>query len=68
MLINQTYYTNLKVDSSGACGLSKEDILFLKTMYKNNLIDNKIYLRKTVAFTPAILLGYILIILLCLLY
>lgn len=63
MLVNNTYHKDLKVDSSKACGISKEDILFLKYLYKNNLIDNKIYLRKTTAFVPAVLLSYILIIL-----
>ena len=63
MLVTGTYYLNLKIDSSKSCGLVNKDILFLKTMYKNNLISNKIYLRKTLAFVPAVLLGYILLIL-----
>lgn len=62
MLLNNTYYLNLKIDSSKACGITKEDILFLKGMYKNNLISSKIYLKKTLAFVPAVLLAYILII------
>ncbi len=60
MLFNNTYFKDLKVDSSKACGITKEDILFLKGMYKNNLIGTKIYLKKTIAFIPAVLLGYIL--------
>ena len=63
MLVSGSYYLNLKIDSSKSCGLVNKDILFLKTMYKNNLISNKIYLRKTLAFVPAVLLGYILLIL-----
>lgn len=62
MLMSGTYYLNLKIDSSRSCGLIDKDILFLKTMYKNNLISNKIYLKKTLAFVPAVLLSYILII------
>lgn len=62
-LTKNVYYKDLKIDSSMACGINKEDILFLKYLYKNNVIDNKIYLRKTTAFVPAVLLSYILIIL-----
>lgn len=63
-LLNNSYYPNLKVDSSKSCGLSKEEIDFLKGLYEHNLIDCKIYLRKTQAFAPAVLLGYILTIML----
>lgn len=61
-MANGSYYKDLKVDSSKACGLSKKDITFLKAMYNNRLIDNTIYLKKTVAFTPAALLAFILLI------
>lgn len=63
MLLDNSYYKDLKIDSSKAGGLNKQDILFLKTLYKNNLITNKIYLKKTLAFVPAVLLGYLLVIL-----
>lgn len=57
-----TYYKDLKIDSSKACGLSKKDITFLKDMYNNRLVENTIYLKKTLAFTPAVLLAYMLLI------
>lgn len=57
-----TYYKGLKIDSSRACGLSKKDITFLKDMYNNRLVDNTIYLKKTLAFTPAVLLAFVLLI------
>lgn len=56
-----TYYKGLKIDSSKACGLSKKDITFLKDMYNNKLVDNTIYLKKTLAFTPAVLLAFVLL-------
>ena len=62
MLASNCYYKDLKVDSSKSCGITEKDILFLKTMYKNNLIKNKIYFKKTLAFVPAVLLAYILMI------
>ncbi len=61
-LAQGTYYKGLKVDSSKACGISVKDIAFLKDMYKNKLINNKIYVKKTIAFTPAVLLAFILLI------
>lgn len=57
-----TYYKGLKINSSKACGLSKKDITFLKDMYNNKLVNNTIYLRKTLAFTPAVLLAFMLLI------
>ncbi|HOZ35855.1 MAG TPA: A24 family peptidase C-terminal domain-containing protein [archaeon] len=57
-----TYYKGLKIDSSKACGLSREDITFLKDMYNNRLVENTIYLKKTLSFTPAVLLAYMLLI------
>jgi len=62
-LAKGTYYKNLKIDAHKACGISNKDISFLKDMYKHKLIDNNIYLKKTIPFTPAILLAYILLIL-----
>ena len=61
-IIAGTYNKNLKIDSSKACGLSKKDITFLKDMYHNRLVDNTIYLKKTLAFTPAVLLAFMLLI------
>jgi hypothetical protein len=62
-MANGTYYKGLKIDSNKACGITPKDIVFLKEMYNYKLIDNKIYLKKTIAFTPAVLLAFILIIL-----
>lgn len=61
-LVSGEYYKGLKVDSGKAKGISRKDITFLKAMYNNRLIANRIYLKKTIAFTPAVLLAYILLI------
>lgn len=61
-MVSGEYYKDLKVDSGKAKGLSRKDITFLKDMYNNRLIGNAIYLKKTIAFTPATLLAYMLLI------
>lgn len=63
MLINNTYYKDLKIDSSLACGVLAKDIAFLKSLYKNNLIKDKVFLKKTMAFVPSVFLGFILLVL-----
>jgi archaeal preflagellin peptidase FlaK len=53
------YSKNLKIDSHNASGIAKEDITFLKRMYKNRLIDRQIWLKASIPFTPAVLIGYL---------
>lgn len=60
-LIAGTYYTNLKIDSNKAGGLTSQDIAFLNTMYENNLISSKIYIKKTLPFMPVVLITFIIL-------
>lgn len=55
----QTYTKNLIVDSRKARGVLKEDITFLKRTYNN--LNKEIIIRKTIPFTPSVLLGYIIL-------
>ena len=50
----------LMVDSRKAGGLLNEDITFLKSCYKHNL-EKEILLKKTIPFTPSVLIAYILL-------
>jgi len=61
LLLKNNYYDNLKIDSNKAGGLSSSDIKFLKTMYEDNIIGASIYIKKTIAFTPVLLVSYILL-------
>jgi len=58
-LLKGTYYKNLRIDASRASGLEKNDITFLKRMYKNRLIGKKIDIKMTIPFTPSVLIGYL---------
>jgi preflagellin peptidase FlaK len=60
MIINNTYHTNLIVDSRKIGGLSLKDITFLKSSYNHNL-ETEIILKKTIPFTPSVLCAYILL-------
>jgi len=60
-LVAGTYYLNLKIDSNKAGGLNKEDIAFLNTMYENNLIGNKVFVKKTLPFMPVVLMTFIVL-------
>lgn len=62
LMIENKYHKNLKIDSNKAGGLNKQDITFLKTMYKDNLIEKDIFIKKTLPFTPTLLISYILLI------
>ncbi|HPC10461.1 MAG TPA: hypothetical protein PLN85_05275, partial [archaeon] len=55
------YQKNLKIDSNKAKGLSEQDITLLKQWYKNNLIEDKIKIKKTIAFTPSVMIAYVLL-------
>lgn len=54
------YHENLIVDSRKAGGLSEQDITFLNTSYKHNL-KKEVLLKKTLPFTPFVLVAYILL-------
>jgi Flp pilus assembly protein protease CpaA len=64
LMVENKYYKNLKIDSNKAGGLNKQDITFLKRMYKYNLLEKDIYVKKTLPFTPTLLISYIILILL----
>ena len=50
----------LIIDSRKVGGLLPEDITFLKSSYKHNL-EKEIVLKKTIPFTPSVLVAYILL-------
>jgi hypothetical protein len=60
-MISGKYYKNLKIDSNKVGGLNSKDISFLNKLYTNNLIDNKMKLKKTIPFTVYVLIAYILL-------
>ena len=59
-IINNSYSKNLIIDSRKVGGLREEDITFLKSSYKHNL-DKEILLKKTIPFTPSVLIAYLLL-------
>jgi archaeal preflagellin peptidase FlaK len=58
-IINNTYYKNLMIDSRKVRGVSKQDITFLKRTYNN--LDKEVIVKKTIPFTPSVMLAYILL-------
>jgi len=60
-MINGTYSQNQMIDSRKAGGLNNKEVTFLKGSYKNKLIGNTIKLKVTIAFTPAVLIAYVLL-------
>jgi len=60
-IFNSSKDLKLVVDSRYAKGVTNKDIAFLKESYNNNLIGRSIKIKKTLPFTPSILIGFILL-------
>jgi archaeal preflagellin peptidase FlaK len=60
LILNNTYHKNLIIDSRRVGGLLPEDITFLNSSYKHNL-EKQILLKKTIPFTPSVLVAFILL-------
>jgi hypothetical protein len=60
-LLMGTYSKDQIIDSRKAGGLNKKEVTFLNDSYNNKLISNTIKLKITLAFTPSVLIAYILL-------
>lgn len=64
-LIKENIYKNENtikiIDSRRAGGLTRKEVTFLNDSYKNKLIAKTIKTKVTLAFTPSVLLGYVLL-------
>ncbi len=58
--IKNNYSKNLIIDSRKVGGLTSKDITFLKSSYKHNL-EKPVILKKTIPFTPSVLIGYLIL-------
>jgi len=60
LVVKNKYHKNLLIDSKKVGGLTLKEVTFLKSLYKNNL-EKKIFLKKTIPFTPSVLIAYVLL-------
>ncbi len=60
LILNNSYNKDLIIDSRKVGGLSLQDITFLNSSYKHNL-EKEILLKKTIPFTPSVLVAFILL-------
>ncbi|MCK9293083.1 MAG: prepilin peptidase [archaeon] len=60
-IFNSSKDLKLIVDSRYAKGVTNKDIVFLKESYNNNLVGRTIRIKKSLPFTPSILIGFILL-------
>jgi len=60
-ILSGNYYKSQIIDSRKAGGLNKKEVTFLNDSYYNKLISNNIKIKVTLAFTPSVLIAYILL-------
>jgi len=60
-MLGGVYYKDQIIDSRKAGGLNHKEVTFLNDSYNNKLISKTIKLKVTIAFTPAVLIAYILL-------
>ena len=60
-MCSPTFSNTKVVDSRRARGLTSKEVTFLNDSYKNKLISKTIKTKVTLAFTPSVLIAYILL-------
>ena len=60
-MLTGVYYKDQIIDSRKAGGLNVKEVTFLNESHNNKLIGNVIKIKVTIAFTPAVLIAYILL-------